>query len=412
MAVDLDSIPAPAARPESPRLLLWLGLLPGLVMVGVAVVIGLGGEDWAQHPQRLWWTVLGWPVLAWSVAVGFRWLVYAGQHLVADGWDERRQTVLDTEIRRGRRSLSVLAVNLQTAFLASVPHAQIEALLGPESALKAQPAGDDGAELRCSRLPCGEQDILVEQVAGVLSQILAEMAVSLAKLSAEVPLSVLLKLDSTLIEEQRGVAWEQAWSGSGIRQSMSMVHVDDMGLVDQWLDEQEPSLLLIVALRISPEALEDLAEAAVGLLLRRSGSHPDAMALANLHRPERSESLHNSPLRHAAERSLLWAELPPSGVRHAWLAGIDPQHCGVPVSVLEALGAPAKPGEGLHDLTWSLGTSGPLAPWLAIATAVEAACFSGSPQLILSDGAAFDGAVWCAVVKPVPASARVNKMES
>ncbi|MNG22243.1 hypothetical protein D3C84_1067040 [compost metagenome] len=78
--------------------------------------------------------------------------------------------------------------------------------------------------------------------------------------------------------------------------------------------------------------------------------------------------------------------------------------------MLDALGVPAKPGEGLHDLTWNLGTSGPLAPWLAIAAAVEAARFSGSPQLILSDGAAFDGALWSAIVKPAPA--RVNKMES
>lgn len=412
MAVDLDSIPAAAVRPASPRWLLWLGLLPVLVFAGVAVVVGLGGEDWAQHPQRFWWTVLGWPLLAWCTVASCRWLLHAGQHLVADGWDERRQAFLDAETRRGRRSLSVLAVNLQTAFLASSPQEQVESMLGQVSALKVQPVREEGMEVRCSRMPGNVQETLVEQVTGVLSRMLLDMAAPLAQLPANLPLSVLLTLDSSLDEEKRQTAWEQAWADSGIRQPMTWVHVEDLEIVDLWLDEQSPPLLLIVALRIDPEALEDSAEAAVGILLQRSGSSPEATKLAVLHRPERSESLSNGPIRHAMERALLWADLKPMAVRHAWLAGIDPKYCGVPVAVLEALGAPAKPGEGLHDLTWSLGTSGPMAPWLAIATAVEVARFSGSPQLILSVGAAFDGASWSAVVKPAPASASVNKMES
>ncbi|MBD9516101.1 hypothetical protein [Pseudomonas sp. PDM22] len=411
MAVDLDSIPAAAVRPSSPRWLLWLGLLPVLVFAGVAAAVGLGGEGWAQHPQRFWWTVLGWPLLLWCAVLGCRWLVYAGQQLVADGWDERREAFRDAETRRGRRSLSVLAVNMQTAFLSSSPRDQIESLLGQESALKMQPAGDMGGEARCSRLPCGPEDTLVEQMTGALSRLLADMAAPLALLPKDVPLSVRLMLDSSLDEEQRQTAWDQAWADSGIRQPVTWVHVEDLEIIDQWLDEQSPPLLLVVALRISPEALEGSAEAAVGLLLQRSGDASQTK-LAVLHRPERYAALRKDPVRHAVERALLWAALSPSAVNQAWLAGIDPQQAGVPVAVLEDLGAPARPGKGIHDLTWSLGAPGQLAPWLAIATAVGAACASGSPQLLLSDGAAFDGALWCAVLKPASASASVNKMES
>lgn len=411
MAVDLDSIPAAAVRPDSPRWLLWLGLLPVLVFAGVALVIGLGSENWAQHPQRFWWTVLGWPLLAWCVLIGCRWLIHAGQHLVADGWDARRQAFLDTETRRGRRSLSVLAVNLQTAFLAASPREQIESLLGQATALKVQVTSEVGVEARCSRLPRGAQDTLVEQATSALSRALNDMAIPLAQLPAAVPLSLLLVMDSSLDEEMRRTAWEQAWADAGIRQTVTRVHVEDMEIIDQWLDKQSPSLLLIVALRISPEAMESAGEAAAGLLLQRSGE-PSETRLAVLHRPERADAVRKDPIRHAMERVLLWAELAPSMVRHAWVAGIEPQQVGVPVTVFEALGVPAKPGEGLHDLTWSLGTSGQLAPWLAVAAAIEAAQVSGLPQLILSDGAAFDGASWTAVIKPAPASASVNKMES
>lgn len=405
MPIRLDKIPSPAPRPSPPRIWPWVCFLPLLLLLGVGGTLLFSGEALNQQSIDVWPRALGVPLFVWCVLLFARLLLYMGEQGAADGWDEAREEDLRRKMRRGRRSLQVLSANLLTALRnpGEEGTTQLDALLSGTQVLTAQPTRMDESIVRHSRLSGAKHEDLEKVLLGVFSQVLAELAQSLAQLPDEKPLALLLEVESGLPRSQWRPAWQRAWSASGIRQSVVPVEGQGLSALDQWLDQRidDQALLLVVALQFAPLEPEDKAEAAVGLLLGNRLTQTTLSPIAYLHRPEQARASTPDALLYATRQALDWVPLDAKSIEHAWRAGIDAQRNAAISTVLAEVPMPVKHNQGLIDLDVSLGHSGTTSPWLAIAAATQTIQRGAGPQFIFSGDSAVDAGLWSTALTPV-----------
>lgn len=412
MAIRLDKLPPPAKLPASPNAWVWLGLLVLALVLGMGLTLAFGEQSLGRQPATFWGLALGVPVLAWSGLLLARLMMHLSLLSGAEGWNEAREADRLAKLRKGRRSQQVLAVSLYTALREEGDKqgdTHFEALASGKGALKTQPVRGKGelAARHSAMAPMlGESGAPLDDAAMLLRlcrQVLGEIAEALRAFPAEQELSLVLEIDSAVPPDRQQDAWQQAWAESGIRQTATRLERQGLDAVDHWLDVRisDSSLLLVVALCVAPEPLEDSAEVAVALLLGNRLTQKTLPAVAYLHRPEQEHGTTGETLRYAARQALDWVPLNAGAVQRAWLVGIPAKRQGDLSGVqLELL----KPEPAVRDLGAILGHPGLAAPWLAIATAVQAARGDRQPQFIFSGNAVAESALWSAVVMAVPSS--------
>ncbi|MFJ3261740.1 hypothetical protein ACIPK7_15910 [Pseudomonas sp. NPDC086581] len=399
MVVRLDKVPPALDEPKKPRLWLWLLPLPALLAVGVALTLWLGGEGVA--PARFWLFALGIPALVWCAAVLVRGLIYLGELSSVEGWNEAREADLTQKMRRGRRSQQVLAVSLHTALrdlTADNGQAQHLALVANDgSQLRAQPGWVGNA--RHSRLPLMEIETKQRLLRRVLVTVLEELAAKLSALPTDRPVALLLEMEGGFEEGLAGRIWNETLAESGIRQTLKPIDGGGLAAIDQWLDEriQDEALLMVVSFQIAPKDVEGSAEAVVGLLLGNRLTQDRLQPLAYLHRPEPAHGTDKKAALQATTQALDWVPLPASSIGRVWLAGTDTPSNALITSAMESVELPAK---ATHNLGALLGDAGRASPWMAIASAVEAAANEAEPQFIFTGDSAEDVCMWCSVVMP------------
>lgn len=400
MTVRLDKVPPALDEPASPRLWLWLLPLPVSMALGVALTLWLGGNGLA--PTRFWLFALGVPALAWMGAAVVRGLIYLGELSAVEGWNDAREIDLTQKMRRGRRSQQVLAVSLHTALrdpAAECGREQCTALLANDgSQLRAQP-GWSNQGMRHSRLPPMEGENKRRLLLRVLSTVLEELAVPLAKLPPETPVSLVLEMEGGIGDVITDEIWQETLAESGIRQPVTQIVGGGLEAIDQWLDEriQDQALLMVVSFQIAPSSLEDSAEAVVGLLFGNRLTQDRLPPHAYLHRPEPVRGAAKEAALQAAAQALDWVPVPASSIGRVWLAGTDTARNAAIASVVDEVHLPAKT---IHNLGALLGDPGKAAPWVAIAAAVEAIANKAEPQFIFTGDSAEDAWMWCSVVMP------------
>ncbi|QJC80675.1 hypothetical protein [Pseudomonas umsongensis] len=403
MPIRLDKIPAPALRPQSPRFLLWLGLLLLFCLLGTGGTLLFGDETVPQRPAEFWCAALVFPILGWFVLGFGRALLYVGEHGAAEGWDEAREEDLIRKIRQGRRSQQVLGVSLQTALQqpGDEPSIQLEALLSGANALKSQASRMDGAILRHSCLSCDADENPEALLLGIWAQTLADLAPTLAQLPADQPLALLLDVETGLPESQWRRVWRQAWRESGIRQPVTPVDGRGLAALDQWLDRRirDRALLLVVAVQFAPQQPEGTAEAGVGLLFGNRLTQTTLAPIAYLHRPEQERMPSSDDLLYATRQALDWVPLESTSIERVWRVGIDAQRAVAIASVLSKVPMSANK-TGLCNLDAMLGHPGCASPWLAIGAGTQAVQRGAGSQFIFSGGAAAAG-LWGTVLMPV-----------
>lgn len=404
MPVRLDQIPALAPRPSRPRIWLWLGLLLLLLLLGMELMLLFGSQSLQQQSVSVWALGLGAPLLSWCLLCVGRALMYLGQQYAADGWDEARELDLIRKVSCGRRSQQVLGTSLFSALREPGEQgtAQLDALLGGNGALEAQPCWLDGSPLRHSRLPmiCDEDPEFM--LLGILEQVLAELSPALAKVPHDTPLALLLEVESSLPPNLLSRIWRRAWNASGIRQSIVPVTGCGLAALDQWLDLRidDHALLMVVAVQFSPQQAEGTAEVAVGLLLGNRLTQTTLPAIAYLHRPEQERGFTREHLLYAARQALDWVPLSAQSIERVWRAGIDAPREVAITATLNAVPLPKQPKQELCDLDALLGHAGKASPWLAIVAAAQVLERGGGPQFIFSGGGTVDVGLWGTVLTP------------
>ncbi len=410
MPVRLDKVPAPLAAPTVPRAWLWLALLAVLLLLGLGLMLWLGRDAFAHQPDRFWLIALGAPFLSWCVLGFVRALTYLGELSVADGWNDEREADLIQKMRQGRRSQQVLAVSLHTALRelgAQSGEAQRDALHNANKALRVQPAWQACEEgIRHSRLAFEQGELPETLLRRVLRQVLSDIARVLVSLPEDKPLALLLEMNSSVPEKNLNQLWQDVWSESGIRQTVTRVEGSGLAAVDGWLDQRirEQTLLLVVAFQLAPAQAEDTAETVVALLFGNRLTQTALEPVAYLHRPEQVRAPTADGLHYATRQALDWVPVEAPSIRHAWLVGTDAECASAITATVSEVVMPVKISQGLHDLDSILGNPGCTAPWVAIAAAVESIRDEGKPHFIFSGDSTADACLWCSAVMPPSSS--------
>jgi len=405
MPVRLDQVPAPSPRPARPRGWLWLGVLPLLLLLaGVFGAFLFGTQSLREQPVNFWGLALGAPLLGWCLLSFGRVLLYFGQHQVADGWDQAREEDFSQKVRRGRRVQQVLGVSLHTAPQEPDAPIQLSNLLGEFQALKAQPSRTDQIVSRHSRMTCDADESSEQALRRVLTQLLADLTPILKQAPDDMPLALLLEVDSSLPEDVWQQIWQQVWSDSGIRQSTVSVGGSGLAALDQWLDQRigDQASFMVVAFQFAPQELEGTTEVAVGLLFGNRLTQAALPSFAYLHRPEQESELTADALLYAARQALNWVPLEAQAIEQTWQVGIHAQRNEVLTNTLTAVSLPAKHNQGFYNLDTLLGNPGKASPWLAIAAAAQSIQSGAGPQFIVSGGGCVDAGLWSTVLTPVP----------
>ncbi|SDI97458.1 hypothetical protein SAMN05216189_10116 [Pseudomonas delhiensis] len=416
MPVRLDNIPAPTESPSPPSLWVWLALLVLFLMVGFGLTLVLSQDAAAQDSTTFWRTSLGIPLLIWGGLLVVRLMVWVLQQGQAEGFNEQRFLDLSNRLRQGRRSLQIVASSFYSAAHEGNDGGtagQIEALLSNRSALKSQPArGREEMVYRHSQLPAAlvsaAQSDEETYLLGLYRRVLSDLAKPLSSLPTTQPLALLLETECALTDEHRARVWARAWRESGITQEVVAVKGTGLAAIDHWLDTRsnDPALLLVVAMRLASGEQDGTAETAVGLLLSNRQRQGGLIPRAYLHRPEQERTTTADDLLYAAQQALTWVPLPVAAVEHVWLSGIAPTRQPDITKALLDLPCLVKPGLGLYDLGASLGHAGCAAPWIAIASATEAAGINAKPQFIVSGAEDATQMLWCTTLTGVPPSSK------
>jgi hypothetical protein len=377
------------------------------LLVGVGGGVVFNDDPLPQWPVDFWGLAVGVPIFGWCVLGFLRVAVYFGQQGAADGWDAAREEDLIRKIRQGRRSQQLLSVCLHTALLN--PENQLDEQLnkldsGTQS-LKTQPIRLGEAPLRHSRLHCGADESSNDLLLRVMTQVLSDLAQTLAQVPDDRPLALLLEIESSFSEDLLCRVWQQAWAESRIRQTTVPVEGCGLAAVDQWLDQRinDHAMLMIVALQLAPEQTEGTAEVAVGLLLGNRLTQSTLAPIAYLHRPEQEREPTDADLLYATRQALDWVPLQAQAVERVWRAGIDAQRHAAIATVLREVPMPGQLPQGVCNLDALLGQPGKTSPWLAIAAAARTVECGAGPQFIFSGGGAATTGLWGAVLMPVSA---------
>ncbi|WP_455924005.1 hypothetical protein [Pseudomonas putida] len=406
MAIRLDKLPLPALRPAAPNFLRWAALLGLLLLVGLAKATHLAGQAEEQDWRSFVGVAVVLPVLLWSLCLFTRTLFYVGQRGMSEGWDSALDERRVRLVRSGCRSQQVLAVSWYTALHEADDRGgcrQLGVMLNDRPPLKAQTVRGGTLSLRHSRLQ-RESERPEDALLQTLQILLTDLAPTLAQLPADTPLAVLLELNTTAAPDLLQHLWQTAWAASGIRRPIETLDGSGLSVVDHWLDQRidDPALLLVIALQVAPPSPEGTGEAAVAVLLGNRLTQVTLTPIAYLHRPQQEQGVGQASLAAAARQALEWVPLPASDIERTWCTGIVAQRTVALDRVIKDLALTPDQRPCYPEAV--LGSTGLVAPWLAIAAATQAITCGAGPQFIFSGEGPVNTRLWCSAVMPVPSS--------
>lgn len=398
MPVKLNTIPAPARRPEKPSFRRWLKWLAGLLIAG-SLFSWLSGQP--NRSPGFWLFAIALPVSLWLIAAWLRGMIYLLSHLQANAWDRSREEFILQEVRRGRRALQILQgafITAHTLATKGFSAPSTEAFVQNKNELCTQHSWN-GNGIRHSRLAVSTGTSLETFLSQIFADLLPELAVSLNQYPDDQQIALLLEADTSVPRKRVRDLWLNAWQQSDIRLSPEMIDNYGLTAIDHWLENRfkENTLLLVVAFQVAPASPENTGEAVVALLLGNRMTQKVLTPYALMHRPEQSVP---DTLAENITQALDWKPLPPEELHHLWQAGLSREGRQ---AVTALYGQPplrdVEMSSALYNLDNTLGHTGCAAPWLAIAVAAQEAQEMNKDHLVIS-GEQGNEMMWSTVVSP------------
>jgi hypothetical protein len=390
MPVYLDAIPELAPRIPRPNTRRWLYFLGIILASGIALTFWLWTEE--RTVYVFWCMALGLPVCLWGLFFSLRRFGYKCDQVWASSWNREREQLLEREITRGQRAVSVLKVGVVTQ-LGSGPEKLLHAVMASTSQLTMQPPRAGGAPVRHTRLADFQHKQQAHDLDIAVKTLVSQIKPVLDKIPADVPCWLMVDCEVAGVPDAE--AKIPHLLALQTDRKFQFFHAKGLAALDNWLDEmwKTPAALIIVSAVIRETPLEGEGEAIAWLLLlnRNHADFPDAV---RLHRPEKGCS---RSLSKTLSRALLWCQLPPAGVRKAWMTGSTVSQGGSWNMACENNELTLSMTEDNKDIDQTTGYTGKAAPWLAVAIATTAAQ-QGDPQIVVAQTDVND--IWIAGITP------------
>ncbi|GLU33531.1 hypothetical protein WKR88_29060 [Trinickia caryophylli] len=400
MALDFNSLPPEEPVPDKPPSpFLWAVVFLVLTLAGVFVVLMLWPAGEPTRTPWFWVCVTVFPTGMAVLVVTRPFSAYEGRRLDALAWNAACKQYAEQLFARESIPVSILGFAIRvtenddenrsgdiangTLKLDAIAsgHEQNESI----SARWLQPidaslAADDPER----------QELVLEWL---YDRLLTDLTASIASLSAELPLCVLLDISGYAGNVDALELWRTRWNSHKLRAAQARRAQEPLDLmtIDAWLDDQHGPLhgqaMLLVSITLSKvideTPLDGSAEAGVGLLFTSAllATQFGLPSLAALHRPLRSD---NENLDHALTRALQWGSVEPGAVESLWMTGFDGLSVGPLHSSFTHVNQGKKRSEPLpeFDLDRAVGHAGLTSGWLAVACAADRAMQSSTPQLV------------------------------
>ena len=385
MPVDFTCIPARAENRTVPSARRWLVFLLALLAGNGLATAWLWPAGVSTHIPLFWICFPGGAIVIWLALVIIRSMIFLTPVFGNSGWNDTRERDLAQEIRRGQRSLVMLAQAVQ------LPHVVASGTLSGQllipDGISLPPVADATGQNVIHQARFGDaslawMDRLKARLQALLSDNRVQSALRGLPPQNSLAIALLTGPEGSMTPEQQQMLAQIIKEMTGLSFRLSFIEGTGPGILDRWLDE--PGLmqtLLVLAVNLVEEEADGTGEAAVALLLQRAEG-PMADAMVSIHRPEHTHP--EQGITYALQQSLLWGMTTPDAVRQIWLTGMGTENkadglfCDAGIRF---------PGAGQPcDIDLRTGQTGYASPWLAMAVAAENIIATSSSQLLMSVG--------------------------
>lgn len=397
MPVDLTCIPARAENRTAPSARRWLVFLLALLTGNGLATAWLWPAGVSTHIPLFWICFPGGAIVIWLALVIVRSAIFLTPVFGNGGWNDMRERDLAQEIRRGKRSLVMLAQTMQ------LPHVVASGTLSGQLLISdgifLPPVADATGQSVIHQARFGDASLpWPDRLKARLRALLSDNRVlsALRGLPPQSPLAIALLTgpEGLVTPEQQQMSEQIIREMTGLSFRLSFVEGTGPDILDRWLDE--PGLmqtLLVLAVNLLEEDSDGTGEAAVALLLQRTDDLMDE-PVVSVHRPELTHP--EQGITYALQQAMLWGMTTPDAVRQIWLTGTGTEN---KADGLFSDAGIRFPGAGQPcDIDLCTGQTGCASPWLAMAVSAENLIATSSPQLLMSaDGE--NGSPWFMVIR-------------
>lgn len=422
MKFHLKNLPPKASHPEPPRAGRWFIFLVSMLAFSV-LLARMAGTD----RYNFWIFALIVPAVIWFTICGARMMMYLWLELQASSIDRRREQWILNKTRCSRRAFQVLLAECVIAGQENNVHIigqpnnedvsneagrlampySLTHMMSNKNLIRAQTnwKGEEGCRhSRIAYQPGLTPNEVTEETLVRLAEAVKMVMLSIPENN---PVVVLFESSGPLPVSRLQLTWRQAWQKNGLTQPLEYAEGSGLGYVNTWLNERihDDALLLVIAIQIAPKNPQGTGEAVVALLLGNRLTQKTLKPMALLHRPDCSTE---AELETGLEMAAYHVPLNDIKLQHLWQCGLSQsQREAATIQYTSPLLASVK-SENIYDVDGSLGTTGCVAPWLAVAAAAQAAQKLQNHQLIITSDSGHE-AVWSALVSPITSEQELDK---
>ncbi|WER21129.1 hypothetical protein P2E05_13595 [Providencia stuartii] len=393
MPVWLNTIPPAAAKVPRPNTRRWLVALLIIVFMGFALTLWFWTKD--RTGLIFWFIAVGLPICGWGLAFGARRMAYKMQQVAASTWNDERETLIQSEIKRGQRFAYLLDAYIETP-AGQGANRSLEAINKSVPFVALQPFRSGSQPLRYAPLAAFDQPDSMLMLTDCINNIAVKIQPILQKIPDDIPCYCVLEIDSALQPLTESILLETLKKQSS--HVFRLISGQGLEAIDAWLDTRWdiPSLLLIVSIGYNSKPVDDDGEAIGCILLSNRPIH-DIPCTTRFHRPEKSG---HDNLSQGLSQAMLWGNVPPETISAAWVAGQSVDEEGDWSKACEHNQLQFSMSKANKMIDPVLGNTGKTAPWIATALA-EASLNqdnASAAQLIAIQPKHEDDEIWITVI--------------
>lgn len=396
MTIDLHALPLKIEPPSPLRKGRWiaLALLSGLLGSGLVFLLWPG--DGSRGSLWFWCCALVFPMMPGVLLFALRLLAYERQQAFVISWNTALETQEHRLVEHGQRAAALLA----TAYCTPAGNARLaQAILGGSKPLQPVYQQGEGRTMRLSRLVPPPQDGPEQSYAERLRLFLQQVKQNIQQdllIGRMTPLRLRIKHNQIITDAEVLARWQSCVVDGFQIDSVEFAQDDGLFWLESWLDESEPSgLLLSLEINLLLEPIEEQAESVSALLV----AHPRYAMAQNLapkawiHRPVSMTGHAKS-----VQDLLLWGRISESHQSlAAWQAQLASDEICAANILLARAGHPLAPEQSIR-LDDSFGRPGSAVANITLIVASEQAASTGESQLIMLEDVSSQ---WCVVSPPL-----------
>lgn len=381
MAVDLRLLSQKLPYPEPPRKWLWL-VIAIVLMILFAVILLIVVPELFKGGQVWFWTVIILvPLSLVGLVFGIRMLLYEQRYEYIAGWNLQYDESEQELTLIGQKSVQCME---WTYIVDNISYGLSQFAINHHQLIRTQQysAEQTGS---FTRIECLVGD-LETRLAKAFISLFMTLNDRLAQMSTHQSCQLLLSINCKNITESKvEELFNRVIHTNDDMTKKMMFKVNDSGLsfIDDWLDKEQPKIIIYADINLNNPPLNNSAEFASLLILTNDPLEQVKQnnKLIKIHRPVRWNT-NDESLEYALTTALAWGELEAKDIGSIWLSGLTDEYKSELLIIMDKLKFKAKVSD-VYDVDQIIGKAVNNAT-SALIPAMEHAKQTQLPQLVIN----------------------------